>query len=147
MTWLVSMYESMYEWKYVCMKVCKYESMYVWKYVCMSRFSSVSPEPSFELCMNIDIWYAVILRFHDFYLGGQTQVAYIKICCKPSSFICISRSIFWNSTKFCMIDAAILLFPTFTSEVKQMWHMYKYVLKHPFSSKHIKCRSGIISWL
>ena len=24
------------------------------------------------------------------------------------------------------------LFTTFTSEVKQMWHMYKYVLKHPF---------------
>ena len=26
----------------------------------------------------------------------------------------------------------LLFFMTFTSEVKQMWHMYKYVLKHPF---------------
>ena len=24
------------------------------------------------------------------------------------------------------------IFTVFTSEVKQMWHMYKYVLKHPF---------------
>ena len=29
--------------------------------------------------MNINIGYAVILRFHDFHLGGQTKVAYIKI--------------------------------------------------------------------
>ena len=76
-----------------------------------------------KLCMNISIGYAVILRFHDFHLRGQTKVAYIKICYKTSSFICISGSIFW-------------------SEVKQMWHMYKYVLKHPFRqdifSKHIE---------
>ena len=30
------------------------------------------------------------------------------------------------------------LFMTFTSEVKQMWHMYKYVLKHPFREDRFK---------
>ena len=30
-----------------------------------------------ELCMNIDIGYAVILPFHDFPLRGQTNVSYI----------------------------------------------------------------------
>ena len=30
------------------------------------------------------------------------------------------------------------LFTTFTSEVKQMWHMYKYVLKHPFRQDTLK---------
>ena len=27
--------------------------------------------------MNINIGYAVILRFHDFHLGGQTKLAYL----------------------------------------------------------------------
>ena len=30
------------------------------------------------------------------------------------------------------------LFPTFTSEVKQMWHMYTYLLKHPFRQVILK---------
>ena len=32
------------------------------------------------------------------------------------------------------IGYAVILyfFMTFTSEVKQMWHMYKYVVKYPF---------------
>ena len=29
------------------------------------------------------------------------------------------------------------LFKTFTLEVKQMWHMYKYVLKHAFRQRYI----------
>ena len=29
-------------------------------------------------------------------------------------------------------------FMTFTSEVKQMWHMYKYVLKHPLREDRFK---------
>ena len=31
------------------------------------------------------------------------------------------------------------LFMTFSSEVKQMWHKYKYVLKHPFKQDMYNC--------
>ena len=95
----------------------------VWKYLCMSRlalFTFISGTILWnliKLCMNINIGYAVILRFHDFHLGGQTKVAYMKICCKPSSFIWTSGSIFWNLTKLCMNVkigyAVILLFHDF----------------------------------
>ena len=81
--WLVCMYEGM---KRLALFICISETT-LWNLI--------------KLCMNINIGYAVILRFHDFHLGGQTKVAYIKICCKPSSFICISGSIFWNLTKLC----------------------------------------------
>ena len=90
--------------------------------------------------MNVNIKYAVILPFHDFHFRGQTNVAYKKICCKTSSCICISGSIFWNLTKHCMnfnIDyAVILLFYDF--HLKLLWHMYKYALKHPFRQNIFK---------
>ena len=70
-----------------------------------------------KLCMNFIIEYVAILLFHDFHLRGQANVAYIKICYKTSSLICISGSIFWNLIKLCMnfiIEyAAILLFHDF----------------------------------
>ena len=96
---------------------------YVWKYVCMLRLAlficiyGTTLWNLIKLCMKINIGYAVILRFHDFHLGGQTKVAYINICCKPSSFICISGCIFWNLTKLCMnvnkVYAVILDFHDF----------------------------------
>ena len=110
-----------------------------------------------KLCTNINMWYAVILRFHDFHLGGQTKVAYIKICCKSSSFICISGSRFWNLTKLCMnvdkVYAAILLFHDFHLG-GQTSVAYVYIcFKTPFldkinSSKHIEMSClEIVSWL
>ena len=84
--------------------------------------------------MNINVGYAVIFPFHDFHLRGKKKVAYIKICYKTSSFSCISGSIFWNLTKLCVninIGYAVIL-PFHDSEVIQMWHKHKYVLKHPF---------------
>ena len=43
--------------------------------------------------MNINSEYAVILCFHIFHFRGQTKVAYLKICYKTSSFICISTPV------------------------------------------------------
>ena len=58
MTWLVSMYESMYE--------------------TLSSFHLYIRNHTFKLFMNINIGYAVIFSYHDFHLAGQTKVAYIK---------------------------------------------------------------------
>ena len=120
------------------------------KYVCMSRvalFICISGTMLWnviKLCMNINIGYSVILPFHDIYLRGQTKVAYIKVCYKSLSFICISRSIFW--TKLCMnvnIGCAVNLpFNGFTSEVKQMRHIINMflntLLDKIYSSQHIE---------
>ena len=98
--------------------VCKYVSMKVSMYVSMKRLALfICSSGTFiwnwmKLCMNINIEYAVILRFDDFHLGGQTKVAYIKIYCKPSSFICISGTILWNFIKLCTdinVGYAVLL--------------------------------------
>ena len=94
--------------------------------------------------MNVNVGYTVILPSHDFHLWGQTNVAYIKMCYKTSTFICISGTIFWNLTKLCInvnIEyAVILLFYDFPlrAEVKLMLHMYKYFLKHLFRQNRFK---------
>ena len=75
-----------------------------------------------KFCMNIYLWYAVILPFHSVNPRGQTKVAYV--CYKTSYLICISGSIFWNLTKLCMnINKRVCRH--FTSEVKQIWHIFK----------------------
>ena len=81
------------------------DGQYVCKYVCMSSlaiFICISGTIIWNLikhCMNINLWYAVILPFYNVNLRGQTKVPYINICCKTSAFICIFWSIFWNLTK------------------------------------------------
>ena len=65
----------------VCMYVCMY--VYVCKCVSMKRlalFICISGTILWnliKLCMNIILGYAVILPFKDFYLRGQTNVAYV----------------------------------------------------------------------
>ena len=96
--------------------VCMYVSMYIWKYVChtsrLAFFICISGTilwKLIKLCMNINLWYAVILPFHDLHLRGKKKCG---ICINISSFICISGSIFWNFTKLCMnvnIEYAVIL--------------------------------------
>ena len=97
-----------------------------------------------KLCMDINICYAVILGFHTFHLRGQTKVAYLKICHKTSSFICISGSMFWNLTKPCknvnIGYAVILPFHAFHTRgkinVAYVWICFKYpfqdIFKHTY---------------
>ena len=63
--WSVCMYESMYVWKYVCMKVCMYESMYVWKYVCMHE--------SMYVCMKVCM-YETLSSFYLYLLKNPLKL-------------------------------------------------------------------------
>ena len=50
-------------------------------------------------------------------------------------FICNSGTILWNFVWISIQGMpSFYLFTTFTSEVKQMWNMYKYAIKHHLSS-------------
>ena len=78
--------------------------------------------------MNINIGYAVILPFHDFHLGGQTKVAYIKTAIKykplPSQneeYKILFHLI--NSVNFCFVFV-FLSFRFQTNVVYICIHMY-----------------------
>ena len=131
-----------YVWKKVSMYVC----MYVCMYVSLSSFYLYLLNHALKLnktCMNINKGHAAILPFHDFHLRGQTKVAYIRIFYKTSSFICISRPIFWKTFKERPS-------PQRSNNCGICINMF---LKHPlrhdlFSSKHIEMSClDIISWL
>ena len=123
------------------------------------RVSFVSTEPSFKRkkpCQNINIEYAAILPFHDFNVRGQTKVSNINFAIKHH-LSSVPPDLYLKLNELCMNlykgYAVILPFHDF-SEVKQMWHMYRYVLTRAYtlsmfntlidkiySSKHIsKCR-------
>ena len=81
--------------------------------------------------------YRVYRHFTFSRLSPQTKIAYIKICYRISSFICISGSIFWNFNKlFTNVNIGYAVILSF------------HLRGQTNSSKHIEmsCQE-IISWL
>ena len=94
-----------------------------------------------KLCMNINLWNAVILLFHNVNPRGQTKVAYIKICYKTSSFICIFGYIQANISK-CHVE----MFQIIISIINLLPHMFKLAYAQYIKLKSIKFIMLIIIW-
>ena len=82
--------DSQYVSMKVSMKVSMYKTLALFKCIFPSNIQNLT-----KFCMNINIIYAVILKFRTFNLRGQAKVAYINMCKKHhfvTSFISISRN-------------------------------------------------------